>query len=170
MKFVALFIITMLPGISMALSIASPCTKHWPKDTPTGKIQLKYRISESCEPKDVKFIVSEPNGEFNDFAMCHIKRVFPYWDPSELMETITMEEYEKRIEEARRAEPDKYHHRTIHVVDSSGSQVALTCYFNKEWSVTGHSARYGETVKSVNSNYVESLPEQSFESTFESEL
>lgn len=170
MKVFALFIITMFPAVLMALSLSSPCTNKWPKDTPAGKVQVKYRISEYCEPEDVKFIISEPSGEFNDFAMCHIKRVFPYWAPSEPMKTITMKEYEKRIEEGRLSEPDKYHHRTIHAVDSTGNQIILTCYFNKDWAVTSHAIRVGKTLKPVDSDYVKSLPDQNFDSKFKSKL
>ena len=128
---------------------------------------MTYRISNVCEPKNVQFLISEPSGEFNDFAMCEIKRIFPSWNPNEPMETITVEEAESRLEEARIAEPDKYHHRAIHAVDSAGDNVTLSCYFNKEWVITSYALGIGDTVKLVNSDYVESLPVQRYESKFE---
>lgn len=170
MKIAAILLIWILPATSMALSLVNPCTKDWPKDTPAGKIQMKYRISEKCEPEDVRFLISEPDGAFNDFAMCHIKRVIPYWDPSETMETITIEEYERRIEENRAAAPDRYHYREIHAMDNAGERIKVTCYFNKDWAVTGHAVGDGKTEKPVTEDFIRSLPEQNFESTFESEL
>ena len=170
MKIITLLILSIIPATSLALSLVDPCIKEWPKSVPAGKIQMKYRISESCKPTNVNILVSEPSGAFDKFAMCQIKRVFPYWDPSEPIETITVEEYEKRLAQNRDEAPDKYHYRKIHAVNNSGEKVTLTCYFTKEWVVTGHAVGNGKTESPVKPEYIKSLPEQSFESTFESEF
>ena len=167
-----LFILSIIPLTSIALTLSGPdpCRVKWPKKTPPGNIEMKYRISETCEPKKVNFIVSKPKGAFNDYAMCKIKQLSPYWywDSSKAHEVITEEEYKKRTKEEPKP-PEKFKSTEIHAVDNKGKTIKLACYFNKEGVLTSREVDNRKTIKSVTVEYINKLPEQSFKAEFKTE-
>ena len=169
MKIFILIFISLFPASTVALSLVSPCNKVWPKNVQSGKIILKYRISETCEPTKITFVVSEPNGVFNELAMCEIKRIYPFWPSREPMVTISEKENKRLNDEYREALPEKYHSKRIHFKDVSGERMTLSCFSNKERNITGYEVENGKNEIVVDSDYIKSLPEQSFESLFESE-
>lgn len=107
----------------------------WPPGVETGKTHFTYRINRSCEITDVHFLVSEPEGVFDDAALCSARWSPPY-APPQVDRTITSVQYEEELQTFREIHPRRYHNRSISVKTDDGMDVQITCYFTENWQPT----------------------------------
>jgi len=172
MKLIFAVIAFVLPVSASALSVRNGCGDFWPEGIESGHVDMTYSVNARCETTDIQFNTSRPEGAFEELAKCYINRSIPVGYPgTDLnLEPISESEYEDMLEQFRNSHPDKHHQRSILVENGAGEEVALTCYFTEEWSLSGHAVQNSAGSTDVDPEYVRRLPRQRFKATFESEL
>ena len=132
--FVAIVIVS-LPSIAFG----DECS--WPDGLEQGFVEVKFRVSEVCEPISVEYLRSEPPGEFDEYANCQIREVLgPHLLSSDApSRPLSLSEYEDHLASFREENPGRYHLRDIVVslVESDPSlRSTLRCYFTSDWMPT----------------------------------
>jgi len=171
MKRLVTLLLLLTPTLSVALSVGDACLDYWPKNVEKGHIELSYSIDENCQAVDLDFEVSSPAGAFDQYAECHINRSVLVWDPYHQSEPIPMAEFESYLLKYREENPGRYHERSISAKEADGTKVGIFCYFTEKWEGTEFEVmRTIDEKQSVDSSYFDTLPRQSFEATFTTEL
>jgi hypothetical protein len=159
--FVAIAIVS-LPS----MSFGDECS--WPESVEEGVVELRFRVSEVCEPISTEYLRSEPQGAFDEYVNCQIRDVpalhfLPSGAPPR---SLSQPEYQDHLVTYREKNPGRYHLRKIWVslVESDPSPVALlTCYFTSDWVPTeAEISTFDEKGEMQNSAFqdFEGLPDQ----------
>ncbi len=110
-------------------------TEAWPDGIDSGQTHFTYRVTNSCEIADVRFLISEPPGAFDEVALCMARVSHPY-GPTASGRTLTWDEYQAELQSFRETHPQRFHDRRISVKTENGVDAQITCYFNENWERT----------------------------------
>jgi hypothetical protein len=147
-------------GMSAATTVRLPdCAS--PRDDAVGLVQIRYRVSEDCEPSEVRFQSPAPPRSLQDAALCIVRWVQP--DGVTRGEPISEREYRRLREIERKNHAERHHSRSIRVTLGGGAQTLLTCHFDPQWKrirSTMTVTRPDGATESVDFTDFDSLPEQ----------